>query len=274
MKGTSPYWAVLSARYLSLLQYRAAALAGAGTQFFWGFIRIMILLAFYQSSSESQPMDFADVVTYVWLGQALLALLPWNHDLDLERQIRDGGVAYELLRPLDLYGYWFMRTLARRVSSASMRSVPIVVFAGLVLPWVGLESWRLAPPDGLVAALLFVVAMVVAIALGCAITMLVHVSLLWTISGDGVARLMPALVTIFSGLVIPLPLFPDWAQPFLNALPFRALADVPYRVYAGGIPPAEAVPAIALGAVWAVVFVVVGRLLLARGQRALVVQGG
>ena len=92
MKGTSPYWAVLSARYLSLLQYRAAALAGAGTQFFWGFIRIMILLAFYQSSSESQPMDFADVVTYVWLGQALLALLPWNHDLDLERQIRDGGM--------------------------------------------------------------------------------------------------------------------------------------------------------------------------------------
>jgi ABC-2 type transport system permease protein len=265
---------VLSARYRVLLQYRAAALAGAGTQLFWGGIRIMILLAFYRGSSSEQPMEPADVVTYVWLGQALLALLPWNHDLELERQVRDGGVAYELLRPLDLYAYWSMRTLARRISSTSLRCVPIVVVAGVVLPWAGLEAWRLAPPDGLAAGALFAVAMLVAIALGCAITMLVHVSLLFTISGDGVARLMPALVTIFSGMVVPLPLFPDWAQPFLALLPFPSLADVPYRVYTGDIPTSEALPAIAFGALWTAVLVASGRWLLARGQRALVVQGG
>ena len=75
-------------------------------------------------------------------------------------------------------------------------------------------------------------------------------------------------------MTVPLPLFPDWAQPFLNALPFRALADIPYRIYTGHIPPAEALPAIASGALWAVALVWIGRLLLARGQRVLVVQGG
>ena len=129
MSDVSPYLAVLSARYRVLLQYRAAALAGAGTQLFWGFIRIMILLAFYRSSSGSHPMAFADVVTYVWLGQALLALLPWNHDLELERQIREGGVAYELLRPVDLYALWYVRTLASRVATTSLRSLPIVLVA-------------------------------------------------------------------------------------------------------------------------------------------------
>lgn len=274
MSPVAPYRALLSARYRMLLQYRAAALAGAGTQVFWGFIKIMILFAFYRSSDATPPMAIADVVTYVWLGQALLALLPWNHDLTLEKQIREGGVAYELLRPLDLYAFWSMRILATRVSSVSLRVLPIVALAGVALPLAGLEDWQLAPPESLAAGALFGVAMLVAVALGCAITMLVHVSLLWTISGDGLARLMPALVTVFSGMVVPLPLFPSWAQPLLDALPFRALVDVPYRVYTGDIPAADALGPIGLGAAWTVALVWAGRRLLARGQRVLVVQGG
>ncbi len=273
-RSARPYAALLSARYRMLLQYRAAALAGAVTQVFWGFVRIMILLAFYRSSGTEAPMAFPDVVTYVWLGQALLALLPWNHDADLERQIRDGGVAFELLRPLDLYTFWAMRTLAMRVAATSLRALPIVVLAGVAMPLLGLEAWRLAPPASPLAAALFVLAMSVAIALGCAITMLVHVSLLWTISGDGMARIMPTLVTVFSGMVIPLPLFPDWARPVLELLPFRALVDVPFRIYSGDIPAGEAGLPLALGMAWVLVFVAAGRVLLARGQRMLVVQGG
>jgi ABC-2 type transport system permease protein len=257
-----------------LLQYRAAAMAGAVTQLFWGFIRIMILLAFYRSSSAEPPMAFADIVTYEWLGQALLAFLPWNHDMTLEKQIRDGDVAYELLRPLDLYTFWIMRVLATRVASVSLRALPIVLLAGIVLPLAGLDDWCLAPPVTLASGAFFVLAMIVAVALGCAITMLVHISLLWTISGDGISRLMPGLVTVFSGMVIPLPLFPDWAQPLLNALPFRALVDVPYRVYTGDIPTAEALAPIALGAGWTVALILCGRHLLRRGQRVIVVQGG
>ena len=236
----APYVALLRARYQLMLQYRAAALAGAATQLFWGFIRIMILVAFYRSSDSVPPLSMEAAVTYVWLGQALLALLPWNHDLELEALIREGGVAYELLRPIDLYAAWSMRGIATRAASASLRSIPIVVVAGIALPLMGFAEWRLSAPASLEAGFAFAIAMVVAIALGCAIQMLVQISLLWTISGDGVAKLMPALVTVFSGMVIPLPFFPDWTQPLLHVLPFRALADVPYRLYTGDIPAAMA----------------------------------
>ena len=72
-----PYLAVLSARIRMLLQYRAAALAGMSTQLFWGLIRVMIFEAFYRTATQAQPMTYAEVVNYVWLGQALFALLPW-----------------------------------------------------------------------------------------------------------------------------------------------------------------------------------------------------
>jgi ABC-2 type transport system permease protein len=106
-----PYLAIVSARIRMLLQYRAAALGGMSTQLFWGLIRVMVFEAFYRSSTASQPMTYPEVVNYVWLGQALFAMLPWSIDQEIRGKIRDGSVAYELVRPLDLYSFWFSRAL-------------------------------------------------------------------------------------------------------------------------------------------------------------------
>ena len=269
-----PYLAILSARYRMLLQYRAAALAGIATQFFWGFIRIMILWAFYAASDVAPPMEFAAVVTYVWLGQALLGLLPWNLEPEIDDMVRSGRVSFELVRPVDLYALWYMRTLAMRVASTSLRVLPIVVLAGGVLPFTPLAAWALSAPASVAAAALWVLATAVAIGLGCALTNLVHVSLLWTISGEGLQRVMPSLVAVFSGMIVPLPLFPDSLQPLLAALPFRGLVDVPLRIYAGHLAGPEAWTAIAISALWTLGLIVAGRALLARGFRRLVIQGG
>ena len=269
-----PYLAILSARYRMMLQYRAAAFAGAGTQFWWGFILIMVLEAFYRSSTVVPPMSFSAVVAYIWLGQAFLGLLPWNHDKEIELLVREGGVAYELVRPLDLYAFWFMRTLALRLASTTLRCLPIFVFAGLILPYTTLAGWTLMPPASAAAGLAFGAAMLAGVALSVSITMLIHVSLLWTISGEGMARVMPSLVIVFSGMVVPLPLFPAWSQPLLAALPFRGLADAPFRIYSGHIPLADAPAAIVLSLAWAGALIAIGHLVLARGFRRVVVQGG
>ena len=269
-----PFWAVVSARYRTLLQYRAAAFAGFVTQLFWGAIKLMILAAFYAAATGPQPMNMAEVVAYVWLGQALLGMLPWNVDADFREQVRAGTIAYDLLRPLDLYAYWYGRTLAFRVAAPTLRGIPMVLFALLLLPAVGLGDWALTPPPSAAAFAGFLVALVLAAMLATAVTLLAHISLLWTISGVGIDRVLTVLVTIFSGQVVPLPLFPDWAQPFLRWQPFRGLADVPYRIYSGNIPPAEAVPELVFILVWTLVLIGLGRAILGRGVRRMVVQGG
>ena len=48
------YLSIFSAKFRTLLQYRAAALAGCGTQLFWGVIRMMIFEGFYRSSSQDR----------------------------------------------------------------------------------------------------------------------------------------------------------------------------------------------------------------------------
>ena len=269
----APYAAVVSARYRNLLQYRAAAFAGLVTQLFWGAVRLMILGAFYAAAEGPQPMNMVEVVAYVWLGQALLGMLPWNTDADFQEQVASGAVAYDLLRPLDLYGYWFARTMAFRTATTTLRAIPMVIFAMLLLPAFGLAEWALPAPS--VTALAgFLAAMAAAALLSTAITVLAHTSMLWTLSGEGVDRILPSFVTILSGMIVPLPLFPDWMQPFLEWQPFRGLCDVPYRIYSGNIPMAEAANEIVFTLAWTAVIVCFGRYLLSRGVRRLVVQGG
>jgi len=82
------YWAILSAAFRMHLQYRAAALAGFGTQLFWGLIRVMIFGAFYRSSASPQPMSYPQTVTYLWLTQAMLLLLPMRPNPEIRAMIQ------------------------------------------------------------------------------------------------------------------------------------------------------------------------------------------
>jgi ABC-2 type transport system permease protein len=269
-----PYLAILSARFRMMLQYRAAAVGGLFTQIFFGLMLLGIYEAFYRSTDRPQPMAFADVVSYVWLGQALLAMLPWNVDAEVRAMVRSGAVAYELCRPVDLYGLWYARSIAWRTAPTLLRAVPLCVFAAVVLPLIGLEEWRLAAPPSMAAAGAFAAALACAVLLGSALSTLINISLIWTLSGEGAALAMTTLATVLSGFLLPIPLFPDWAQPIVRALPFAGVADLPFRLFTGHIAPANAVAVIGQQLAWTAVLVILGREVLRRGVRRLVVQGG
>jgi ABC-2 type transport system permease protein len=260
------YRTIFVSRFLTLLQYRAAAVAGVATQLFFGLVRVMIYDGFYRSSSMPQPMTAEQVVTYIWLGQAMLMLVMLDVDRDVAAMIRTGNVAYEMTRPLDLYTVWYIRALSGRAAPLILRAVPIFIVA---VPFLGLN-----PPASAVDGVLFFISLFNGLLLAAALVALMTISLLWTVSGEGIYRLAGPLVFFFSGLVIPLPLFPDWMQQLIAFLPFRALVDTPFRLYLGMLTGMAAVTALAHQIFWTVAFVLVGRAILTGHIRRLVVQGG
>jgi ABC-2 type transport system permease protein len=269
-----PYRAILTARFRMLLQYRAAALAGLWTQLFFGLVLLMIYEAFYRSTTMPQPMTFTEIVSYVWLGQALLAMLPWNADAEIRAMVRSGAVAYELCRPVDLYSLWYARAVALRTAPTLLRAVPMCILSAVILPLVGLDEWALASPPSAAAGAAFAATLVCTLLLGCALTTLINISLLWTISGEGAALLLTSLATFLSGMIVPLPLFPEWAQPIVQRLPFAGLVDLPFRVFTGHIAARDVSSVLLHQISWTIAFVLFGRWLLSRGMRRVVVQGG
>ena len=271
--AVGPYLAVFRARFHLLLQYRAAALAGFGTQCWWGAIKIMVFAAFFRSAATT-PMTLRQAIDYVWLGQAFLTLLPWSADPEIARMMRFGDVSYERLRPVDPYAFWFARSAARRTATPLLRAVPMIVTAGLILPLLGLDEWGLSAPATVEAAALFALSMVLVVALSSAVASLMDVLTVATLSDRGVNSLAGPLTIIFSGSLIPLPLFPEWMQPVLRLQPFAGLLDTPLRIYGGHLTASDALAALGRQAVWVVLLILVGRALMARFMARLQVQGG
>jgi ABC-2 type transport system permease protein len=268
-----PYLAVAGARFRLLLQYRAAALAGFITQCWWGAVKIMVLAAFF-SGSATTPMTLRQTIDYIWRAQAFLRLIPWSVDPEVTRMVRTGDVLYERLRPVDAHTFWSARAVALRTASPLLRAIPMILLAGVLFPLIGLSEWRLSPPAGMSAALFFAGSMVLVVALAAAISTILDIVTVATLSDRGVNTVIGPIVIIFSGNLIPLPLFPDRLQPVLALQPFAGLVDTPFRIYSGHLAGAAALAALARQAAWTLILIALGRLLMTRVMARVQVQGG
>jgi ABC-2 type transport system permease protein len=78
----------------------------------------------------------------------------------------------------------------------------------------------------------------------------------------------------FSGLLLPLTVFPGWLGELARALPWSALLQVPADIFLGRRTGAGLVTALVFQAGWAVVLLGAGRLFQSAATRRVVVQGG
>jgi viologen exporter family transport system permease protein len=269
-----PYVSVFAGRFQLTLQYRTAALAGFVTQLWFGVIRILIFAAFYAGGTTKAPMSLESAIDYTWLGQAFLAFLPWSVDPDVAEMMRTGAVAYERVRPVDTYAWWYARAIARTLARVAPRAALMFAFAAGLMPLVGLGAWGLHPPPTWTAAGFFAVSALGLALLSAAVTMLINVAVVRLLIDGGVNALAGAIVNFFSGAVLPLAFFPDAFRPWLRATPFAGLVDLPFSIYFGGIAGWGAICAISLQFGWTAILILVGRWMLGGSMRRLQVQGG
>lgn len=265
-----PYISALRVRFLNGLQYRAAALGGLTTQFFWGVMAILIYQAFYATKSQAGAISFSQLVTYIWLQQALLALIMlYDWDYELFDMITSGNISYELCRPCNLYGLWYAKLLSKRLSSVTLRFLPIIIVAFL-LP----NPYKLSLPQSPLSFLLFLITMLLGLLLLVSISILIYISVFKTMSAVGSMAFIGIMGEFFSGATIPIPLMPQWLQRICYILPFRWTSDLPLRVYSGNISTSEAILSIGVQFIWITLLVGSGFKIMQRITRSVVVQGG
>jgi ABC-2 type transport system permease protein len=275
MHALAPYRAAFSSRFLLVMQYRSAAVAGFVTQCWWGGLKVMILATFYGASAAgSAPITLAQAITYIWLSQALLALLPWAGDPEVSAAVRTGAVAYDRLRPIDAYAFWFVRSAGWTAARAVPRAAMMFLFAGVALPLLGLVEWSWHPPADLLALLGFSFSTLLALLLSSALMMLINIITLVTLTDRGANAISLPLVVALSGNLLPLALFPDWLHTALLMQPFAGLLDIPLRIYMGNLVDVGAIVGIGLQLFWIVAVIALGRIAMSRALRRLEVQGG
>lgn len=264
------YLSFFRIRFSNTLQYRAAAAAGVATQFAWGFLELLLYRAFYESDPSAFPMEYSQLSSYIWLQQALLAMvMVWFLDNEIFRSITSGDVAYELVRPADLYSVWYIKNMAVRMSRALLRAIPIIAVA-VFLPY----PYGLSLPASTSAFLFFLLTFILAFFLVVSYCMLIYILTFFTMNPTGVRIFASMLADMLSGSYIPLPFLPEPVLRIVNLTPFAVMQNLPFRVYSGNIAGAELIYMAGLQLFWVLTLTGGGYLLMRRALRRVVVQGG
>jgi ABC-2 type transport system permease protein len=79
---------------------------------------------------------------------------------------------------------------------------------------------------------------------------------------------------VLCGLVVPVAFFPDWLRVLAYATPFPEMLQTPVNIAVERVSGVDALVAVGIQLAWAVAMLAAGVLVLRRGTRRLVVQGG
>lgn len=250
------------------LQYRSAMLAGVFTQVIFGLIYIMVYTAFFDNGkSVMGGMTLGQAVSYVWLSQGTYRMMPWSGVKDVEAMMRDGRIAFELARPMNVYDMWFARSMAMRTAPL-LTNLPIVLLAACLMP-KGLRL-TLDPAWLPLGALSLLLGMLVS----ASMTAILTGTYFWTISGQGINRILPMVGSFCAGNILPLAFFPEGVRFVLRMLPFASMLDAPLRILVGTVDVRTALSVIGLQLFWLAALTLLGRAVLRAGVKKCMVQGG
>lgn len=249
--------------------YRQATVAGAFTNTVFGFLRTYVLLAVAAGTATGLAGGYEpdQLVTFVWAGQGLLAVVALWGSTELADRIRTGDVASDLLRPVHPVAMYLAADLGRAWHAVLTRFVPPVL-TGLLFFDVYLPGqWFTVP--------LFVVSAALAVVLCFACRYLVNSVAYWLtdIRGPMIAWLVGS--GVLGGLFFPLRFLPEQFMVALwVATPFPSMLQTPLDVLVERDPPALRCGIVALQAMWVALLLACCVVVQRRAERRLVIQGG
>ncbi|CAN3980802.1 Efflux ABC transporter, permease protein [Kitasatospora purpeofusca] len=263
------YAAVVRGAFRRFSTYRAASLAGAFTNTVFGFILASTFLALWQARPGLGGYDEVTAVTYIWVSQGLLvtvAVMGGGFQDDVQERFRSGDIAVDLYRPVDFQGWWLATDLGRAAFHLFARGVPPMLVGSLV--------FRVRLPEHPLTWVYFLLATLLAVVVSFGVRFLVSLTGFWLQDSEGVRSVTLVVSMFFSGMLLPLALFPGLLGDLAPLLPWAALVKVPTDVFLERVTGPGLLGALGFQLGWAVVLLAAGRLVQLLATRKVVVQGG
>ncbi|MFG2004718.1 ABC transporter permease [Spirillospora sp. NPDC048911] len=254
--------------WYALRRYTAYPLSSAAesvTNTVFAFMRAYVLIALWQARPALGGYDVTDAITFCFLTQAMIGPVQVFRGLELSERIRSGDVAIDLYRPVGLQGWWLADDLGRATAELVLRSALPMVAGMLVF------TLRPAGPGALAA---FALALFLGVLVSFAIRYLVALAVFWLHDDRGLQAVSLVMSLFFSGMILPLVVFPGWLGDLARALPWAALVQVPADVYLGKRTGPGLFAALGFQAGWAAALLAAGGLLTVAARRKLVIHGG
>lgn len=270
MNSLKVYMAYFKIKFLNEIQYKVAAIAGALTQFAWGFMYIMLYTAFL--NEEASDYSVSQMSTYIWLNQAFFALFNmWSIDKDILEECRTGTISMELVKPVSLYNIWHSRTLGSKVAKALLRSIPILLVCSM--PFLGI--YKIAFPTNVSTYVYSIITFILSVAVTLSYCMIMYICVMKMVSSQGIRTAFDLVFSFCSGGLIPIPFMPDKVIKILKFTPFYYTQNVSSNIFNGYINDnQEIIKIIIIQLAWFIVLTWAGKKIMKNQIRKIEVNGG
>jgi ABC-2 type transport system permease protein len=200
--------------------------------------------------------SYKAILWYLAATEAVVFAVPSRRIEDIGRDISEGSIEIEMLRPVSVLGF----RLARELGDAMLRMLLCwLVGVIVVTPFAG-------PPPSALGTLLAVPVSVIAVMCDFLAVYAFAAVAFWLRDAKATWFLYQKLVFLPGGMLIPIQLLPHWLQAVSFVLPFWTMAFAAGHLMAGHIELKLIVGQLA----WLVVLYGLAAFAFSQGQRKLV----
>lgn len=187
------------------------------------FIFVQLWTAVYESqgTAEIAGLTLSATIWY-FLTAEMIELGKFRHDQRISEEVKDGSIAYALVRPYNYLAYHFFNGLGE-----TLVKMLLIFLLGLpiVLYYAGLPTISLT---GLLAVLLVAF---LALVLDFCMASMIGLLAFSTEDTFSFRLIYQKLIFILGGLLIPIDFLPEWLQRIALALPFGMTTYAPARLF-------------------------------------------
>ncbi|MCM3749482.1 ABC-2 family transporter protein [Paenibacillus pasadenensis] len=216
--------------------------------------------------SGASVVGLDEMITYTVVSVLMAAVFSTGVQNTIYNQVREGNIALDFMRPLNLLGIYLSEDLGSMVSSLVNKAVPLVLMASLLFGF--------PMPDSPTAAVLFAASCALSFMILWLMSAMVGLVAFWVAELGNLGMVKDAFIRVLSGSMVPLWFFPEGLQRISEWLPFQYTYQLPLSVYIGMSTPAEALRGMGIQVIW---IALLGGLLAwiwTRARGKVMVQGG
>jgi ABC-2 type transport system permease protein len=241
-------------------------MAGLVTNFFFGILRVSVLLAILGSQERLEGYGRAELFTYMALTQALIVYLSLFGWYDLMNAVHSGEVATDLLKPMGLVSFWLARDVGRAAVALLLRGITIMALYALF--------FEMVHPTSLGQATAVAISLVLALLISFGFRFLLNLAAFWSPNARGIGRFGFTLSWFFSGFLMPLAFFPAWVQQIAYLTPFPYMLNVIVDIYTGQLTGSALWATLLVQLCWAGLLLALAQVVLRTAVKRLVILGG
>ena len=228
-------------------------------------VYVFVWQAIYYQTGNAGGYSIEYMVTYYILVTSIKSIATWGINEDIAESIRKGQLNKELLSPISYFKYCFGLYMGE-IGFAIPVSIATFVICSIF--------WSVQFPVSITNFLLFIFVMILILPISFFIQMIVGTIGFYTNSIWGMQILRKSIIAIFSGLIAPLTLFPEWFQKIANILPFKEFIYTPINIYLGNIPLNETGFIILKLIAWSLILYVISKTFFNYSVKKITINGG